>query len=103
MPPAAINERTTYRPIESRLAAGSQPEDIGKAFVEQLGTTQVYLADLDAIEGAEPAWDLYVSLIQCGLSLWIDAGLSAPFDSRCEESARDPRRTERRLRGGGLR
>ena len=87
---AVAGQRTSYRPIESRLAAGSRPEDIGKGFVEKLGSTQAYLADLDAIEGAEPAWDLYVSLIQCGLSLWIDAGLTEPSRAeRMVEFARD--------------
>ncbi len=35
-----------------------------------------YVADLDAIGGADPAWSIYETLLEAGLQLWVDAGLS---------------------------
>ena len=72
---AVAGRRSTYRPIESGLAKGPSPEAIGKAFAELLDVRHVYVADLDAIEGAQPCWEVYVQLLQAGLSLWIDAGI----------------------------
>jgi phosphoribosylformimino-5-aminoimidazole carboxamide ribotide isomerase len=67
--------RQEYRPVESMLAADAAPASIGAAFA-RMGFATAYVADLDAIGGAEPAWSTYRSLIECGLKLWIDAGLA---------------------------
>jgi phosphoribosylformimino-5-aminoimidazole carboxamide ribotide isomerase len=67
--------RHEYRPIVSRLTSSSSPVEVGRAFRDQLGLTQVYLADLDAIAGAEPAWATYHALQALGLRLWIDPGI----------------------------
>lgn len=66
--------REEYRPIESRLAADSRPVSIGRALAA-MGFDEVYVADLDAIAGRDPAWSVYESLAECGLRLQIDAGL----------------------------
>lgn len=71
-------QRATYQPIQSRLVDGVEPERVGRALVERLGCQAVYLADLDAIAGGEPAWQVYAQLIAVGLELWVDAGVSGP-------------------------
>ncbi|HEX5445477.1 MAG TPA: HisA/HisF-related TIM barrel protein [Pirellulales bacterium] len=68
--------RDEYRPIRSLLCDQPTPEAVGQAF-RRLGLSEAYLADLDAIGGAEPAWPVYQTLIECGLNLWIDAGLAS--------------------------
>jgi phosphoribosylformimino-5-aminoimidazole carboxamide ribotide isomerase len=73
---AVGGRRREYRPVESGLCAGAEPVAVARAFVEKLGLTQFYVADLDAIEGGEPAWETYRELIALGARLWIDAGLS---------------------------
>jgi len=75
--------RTEYRPIQSRLCADARPATVGRAFVEQFGLSEAYVADLDAIAGAEPAWDIYAALTACGLRLIVDAG---PSDTRLVQS-----------------
>lgn len=67
--------RETYRPIESRLAESSDPLDVARAFRDALGLSTVYLADLDAIGGAEPAWRTYAALAELGMHVWVDAGI----------------------------
>ena len=66
--------RDKYRRIVSRLVASAQPADIAKSFVEQLGLRTVYVADLDAIAGAEPDWQSYAQIAAAGMTLWVDAG-----------------------------
>jgi phosphoribosylformimino-5-aminoimidazole carboxamide ribotide isomerase len=67
--------RQDYRPVISRLTRLSQPLDVARAFREQVGLTELYLADLDAIAGKEPAWPIYATLQAEGFSLWVDAGV----------------------------
>lgn len=70
--------RSEYRPIESQLAAGSDPAEIAAAFV-RLGLDTLYVADLDAIgdrqRAAPPDWATYRALLDAGAKLWMDAGL----------------------------
>lgn len=67
-------ERATYRPVESVLVAEPTPAAVGRAFVERLSLQQAYVADLDAIAGAEPDWQIYAELMTAGLLIWVDAG-----------------------------
>ena len=69
--------REQYQPIKSLLAPDSSPGTVARALVDQLGATQVYLADLDAIGGGDPAWDIYRQIANCGLQLWVDAGIGS--------------------------
>ena len=68
-------QRQTYRPIESRLTNSTQPVDIARAFSEQFGLRQFYIADLDAIAGQEPNWAALEALRELDVELWIDAGV----------------------------
>jgi phosphoribosylformimino-5-aminoimidazole carboxamide ribotide isomerase len=74
--------RDEYRPIESPFCADASPVAVARAIVERFGFHQFYLADLDAIAGAEPAFDVYARLADCALDLWVDAGLSSPMAAR---------------------
>lgn len=68
--------RDEYRPIQSRLCADPSPASVARALVEHWSPSEAYVADLDAIAGAAPAWDVYQAIAACGLALWVDAGLS---------------------------
>lgn len=67
--------RSEYRPIVSQLTSSSQPLDVAQAFRTHFGLTELYVADLDAIAGAAPAWPLYAELRAHGFRLWVDAGV----------------------------
>jgi phosphoribosylformimino-5-aminoimidazole carboxamide ribotide isomerase len=78
---AVAGRRDQYRPIESQLAPGARPESIGAALLK-LGMRQVYVADLDSIEGKRaPDWKALRALADAGLSLWIDVGISSRSDA----------------------
>jgi phosphoribosylformimino-5-aminoimidazole carboxamide ribotide isomerase len=74
--------RDTYRPIQSLLVDDPSPIAVARAFAERFAFHELYVADLDAIAGAEPAWDVYAKLAECGLDLWVDAGLTGPLPAR---------------------
>ena len=43
---------------------------------DQAGSTEVYLADLDAIvDRVEPAWPIFQALTDLGLTVWADVGI----------------------------
>ncbi|MEX2026914.1 MAG: HisA/HisF-related TIM barrel protein [Pirellulaceae bacterium] len=67
--------RSEYRPIESKLVAGSDPGAIAAAFVEHFSATTCYVADLDAIEREHWQMDAWQAVSRAGLRLWLDAGL----------------------------
>ena len=67
--------REDYRPLESVLRRGSDPIALARALRDDLGFDELYLADLDAIEGGDPALGLFQELARSGLATWIDAGL----------------------------
>jgi phosphoribosylformimino-5-aminoimidazole carboxamide ribotide isomerase len=70
--------RREYRPVVSRLTASSAPLDVAGAFADSFGLRELYLADLDGIAGAEPAWATYSALRSAGFRLWVDAGVRHP-------------------------
>ena len=66
--------RDEYRPIKTILAADARPATIGRALAAA-GFREAYVADLDAIAGAAPAWSIYEELLSCPLTLAVDAVL----------------------------
>jgi phosphoribosylformimino-5-aminoimidazole carboxamide ribotide isomerase len=72
--------RELYRPIVSHLCDSSEPSEVARALVEKFALRELYLADLDAITGAEPAWAAYAAARRSGASVWIDAGVRTVED-----------------------
>lgn len=73
--------REEYRPIVSKLVDSAEPLAVARAFREHFGFTELYLADLDAIQHLQPANEVYASLADHGFRLWIDAGIRSHADS----------------------
>jgi phosphoribosylformimino-5-aminoimidazole carboxamide ribotide isomerase len=48
---------------------------VAAAFLRHFGLRELYVADLDAIAGAPPAFAIYEELHALGCALWVDAGL----------------------------
>lgn len=70
-------ERAAYRPIVSRLAAGSDPVAIAATLLATPGRP-LYVADLDAIQGGAPQLESLRRLLALDVELWLDAGLPDP-------------------------
>jgi len=79
---AVRGERAAYRPMQSRLAAGSDPLTLARALLAHPrcagAPPTLYVADLDAILGGAVQLDLLSALLQQlpRLELWLDAGLA---------------------------
>jgi uncharacterized protein related to proFAR isomerase len=77
-------ERSAYQPIVSTLVAGSDPLAIATALLPSgpircAGSVPLYVADLDAIQGAAAQVDTLRRLLALrdDLCLWLDAGLTS--------------------------
>ena len=84
-------DRRAYRPVDSRLCAGSAPSDVVDGFLGLYPFSIVYVADIDAIEGDG---DNLESVRALGsrfptVEFWVDCGLSEKsacarwLDARC--------------------
>ncbi len=78
---AVAGRRSEYRPLVSRWTASADPLAVARAVREHFGWTHVYLADLDAIAGAEPSLALYERLRADGFRPWVDAGVGDEADA----------------------
>jgi phosphoribosylformimino-5-aminoimidazole carboxamide ribotide isomerase len=78
---AVGGRRDQYQPLRSIWQATPLPEQLASASRDGLGLESLYLADLDAIEGRPPRFDLYRQLGALVPDLWIDAGLRDARDS----------------------
>jgi phosphoribosylformimino-5-aminoimidazole carboxamide ribotide isomerase len=67
--------RREYRPVVSSLCGSSKPLDVARAFRTHFALSDLYVADLDAIDGGDPAFLTYADLLGDGFRLWIDAGV----------------------------
>lgn len=72
---AVAGRRAEYHPVLSRLTASARPLDVARAFRFHFGLSDLYLADLDALAGGQPALALCTELHRDGFRLWVDAGL----------------------------
>ncbi len=81
---ARRGEREQYQPVSSALLPGQSGDalGLGRAYRQTLRAKRCYLADLDAIQGLMPQWDLIATLANpvtgFGPGLMVDAGLSTP-------------------------
>ena len=53
--------RSEYRPLVSKQTNSTDPVEVASAFRTRYGFSEIYVADLDAIAGAEPAASIYFS------------------------------------------
>jgi phosphoribosylformimino-5-aminoimidazole carboxamide ribotide isomerase len=76
---ARAGQRDRYRPV-SRVAgdsiANGDPRAVAGAYVDRLGIRTLYVADLDAIAGGLPQYDVIGRLSALGIPLSVDAGVT---------------------------
>lgn len=81
---ARAGRRDAYqrvRPAALPLTEAGDALALAQAYVERLGLTELYAADLDAIAGGAPQDTLVASLAAVG-RLWLDAGVSSADRAR---------------------
>ncbi|MDR0797179.1 MAG: hypothetical protein LBE70_00450 [Nitrososphaerota archaeon] len=72
---AVKGNREEYKPLRSVLTSSINPLAVATVFKLQ-GFSTLYLADLDAIQGKKPCYELYRNIVQIGFNLMVDAGVT---------------------------
>lgn len=73
--------RTRYEPVKSAISPSlGDALALAQAYVTVLGTSEMYVADLDAIEGGTVQYGMHVRLSRV-TRCWIDAGLRSEDDA----------------------
>ena len=72
---AVRGERERYRPVRSRIAAGSDPVELTRSVRDGFGLDEVYVADLDAIAGGAGNAEV-VAAVAAEAHAMVDAGTS---------------------------
>jgi uncharacterized protein related to proFAR isomerase len=75
---AVRGDRKAYRPIVSALCGSSDPVTVARILCEHCASRQLYVADLNALQGGAVQLDVLAALLQAlpGVELWLDAGLA---------------------------
>jgi len=75
---AVRGDRKAYRPIVSALCASSDPVTVARILCEHCAARQLYVADLDALQGGAVQIGVLADLLRAlpGIELWLDAGLA---------------------------
>jgi len=70
--------RESYRPIVSALCGTAEPLAVARILAEHCASDTLYIADLDALQGAPAQLDLLGRLLDAmqHLTLWLDAGFN---------------------------
>ncbi len=71
---AVAGNRKDYKPLVSQLTNSTVPIVVARAIRDKWRTNELYIADLDAILGGQPATALFVELLAGGFRCWVDAG-----------------------------
>ena len=87
---AVAGQREEYRPVASCLVEGADPLRLAQAFREKLGLEELYVADLDAIQGKGHNYEVIATLAQqpietagrSGVELMVDAGTTSLDSAR---------------------
>lgn len=87
---AVAGRREEYRPVSSCLVEGADPLRLAQAFREKLGLEELYVADLDAIQGKGHNYEVIATLAQqpigpagrSGIQLMVDAGTTSLDSAR---------------------
>jgi uncharacterized protein related to proFAR isomerase len=77
---AVAGARAHYRPVRAaggRAIALGDPVALASAYRDRLGVTEIYCADLDAIQGGAVQETTIRGIAALGLPLWLDAGVAS--------------------------
>ncbi len=77
---ALAGRRDAYQPVQAVAGIAINAGDataLAHAYVERLGLSELYVADLDAIRGGTSQGTLVTAIAAIGAPLWLDAGISS--------------------------
>lgn len=71
---AIAGNREQYAALRSRIVDSIHPGRVAKAMCEQVASQDIYVADLDAIDGQAPDFNGCTAIENSGAEVWLDAG-----------------------------
>ena len=77
---ARAGKRADYRPVQAVGGSSIEPGDapaLAHVYLDRLGLSELYVADLDAILGNAWQQSLVAALAALGAPVWLDAGISS--------------------------
>jgi HisA/HisF family protein len=83
---AERGQRASYRPIVSKLCGSAEPVAVARALVAHCAARQLYVADLDALQGGAVQWATLRAVLRAlpQVELWLDAGVGAAASMRAQ-------------------
>lgn len=78
---AVGGRREMYAPIESKLADSTEPAAVAAALLLAADVTELYVADIDALEGHRPRLGWVKELTDRGCRVMVDAGVRTAHDA----------------------
>lgn len=78
---AVGGRRELYEPIRSKLTDSTEPLEVSEALLSAAGANELYVADLDAIQGHRPNLEWIKPLVERGVAVMVDAGVKIAEDA----------------------
>lgn len=75
---AERGQRASYRPVVSVLCKSAEPVTVAQTLVAHCAARQLYVADLDALQGGDAQLATLRALLHAlpGVEIWLDAGFA---------------------------
>lgn len=77
---AVGGRRDLYEPARSRLTDSTEPIIVAEALLQAAGANELYVADLDSIQGHRPNLKWLRPLAERGVKVMVDAGIRLAAD-----------------------
>jgi phosphoribosylformimino-5-aminoimidazole carboxamide ribotide isomerase len=79
---AVGGRRAMYAPVQSKLTTSTDPRTVADALLAATGGSELYVADLDALDGHRPRLGWVKELTATGCRVLVDAGVKHAADAR---------------------
>jgi HisA/HisF family protein len=82
---ARAGQRARYGPVEAVAGSSIAPGDalaLAHIYIDRLGLSELYVADLDAILYGTPPQAIVAAVTALGVPVWLDAGVSSTSQAR---------------------
>ena len=79
---AVGGRREFYAPVRSKLTASTEPIQVIDALLAAAGVNELYVADIDALQGHRPRLGWVRELTARGCRVMVDAGIRTAADAR---------------------
>lgn len=84
---AIAGRRHEYAPIQSQLVSSSAAADVARTFVDRFACREVYVADIDALQGRTANDAALHAILATGVHVWLDRGVKSSDELAAQREA----------------